>query len=163
MTMPLINCRREMKRWHSLLKKVSSFMHVWRNAGLKSCMNTATKHIPEKITSKLSNCYESVSWGKKVYDISNKKESIFSSTSGNSSSKEQGSNQPLLNINSSNILVYECYYSMSMIGRGNLISIMMVFQTMESIWKILRPVVSAHIQIRYDNRKTEPRCLRILT
>ena len=105
MTMPLINCRREMKRQHSLLKKVSSFMHVWRNAGLKSCMNTATKHIPEKITSKLSNCYESVSWGKKVYDIFNKKESIFSSTSGNSSSKEQGSNQPLLNIDSSNISI----------------------------------------------------------
>lgn len=80
-------------------------MHVWRNAGLKSCMNTATKHIPEKITSKLSNCYESVSWGKKVYDIFNKKESIFSSTSGNSSSKEQGSNQPLLNINSYNISI----------------------------------------------------------
>lgn len=41
----------------------------------------------------------------KAYDISNKKESIFSSTSGNSSSKEQGSNQPLLNIDSSNISI----------------------------------------------------------
>ena len=35
-----------------------------------------------------------------TYAISNKKESIFSSTSGNSFSKEQGSNQPLLNIDS---------------------------------------------------------------
>lgn len=41
----------------------------------------------------------------KAYDISNKKESIFSSTSGNSSSKEQGPNQPLLNIDSSNISI----------------------------------------------------------
>ena len=41
----------------------------------------------------------------RAYDISNKKESIFSSTSGNSSSKEQGSNQPLLNIDSSNISI----------------------------------------------------------
>lgn len=41
----------------------------------------------------------------KAYDISNKKESIFSSTSGNSSSKEQVSNQPLLNIDSSNISI----------------------------------------------------------
>ena len=41
----------------------------------------------------------------KAYDISNKKESIFSSTSGNSSSREQGSNQPLLNIDSSNISI----------------------------------------------------------
>jgi len=135
-------------------------MHVWRNAGLKSCMNTATKHIPEKITSKLSNCYESVSWGKKVYDISNKKESIFSSTSGNSSSKEQGSNQPLLNINSSNISIrvllqhVNDWQGKPYINHDGIPNY---------IWKILRPVVSAHIQIRYDNRKTEPRCLRILT
>ena len=43
----------------------------------------------------------------KAYDVSNKKEPIFSSTSGNSSSKEQGSNQPLLNIDSSNVSIRE--------------------------------------------------------
>lgn len=43
----------------------------------------------------------------RAYDVTTKKEPIFSSTSGNSSSKEQGSNQPLLNIDSSNVSIRE--------------------------------------------------------
>ena len=43
----------------------------------------------------------------KAYDVSNKKEPIFSSTSGNSSSKEEGSNQPLLNIDPFDISIRE--------------------------------------------------------